>query len=111
MSQARLIALDWGTTALRGWLVDGQGSVSDHRQARAGVLAVPQDGFESAFTEFFGPWRSRHGAVPAIACGMIGSRQGWREAPYAPCPCAPPDLPPRLMHVGGGGRALAIVPG
>ena len=33
-----------------------------------------------------------HTEVPIIACGMVGARQGWIEAPYAATPCtATPD--------------------
>ena len=30
--------------------------------------------------------------VPAIMAGMVGSRQGWREAAYVPCPATPAAL-------------------
>ena len=33
-----------------------------------------------------GDWKDD--GVPRVACGMIGSRQGWREAPYLACPAA-----------------------
>jgi 2-dehydro-3-deoxygalactonokinase len=40
---------------------------------------------------------------------MIGSRQGWVEAPYVDCPAALDALASRLARAPGG--ALAIVPG
>jgi 2-dehydro-3-deoxygalactonokinase len=33
--------------------------------------------------------------MPVVACGMVGSRQGWVEAPYATVPCRP--LPAALV--------------
>jgi 2-dehydro-3-deoxygalactonokinase len=29
--------------------------------------------------------------APVVACGMVGSRQGWCEAPYRAVPCSPVD--------------------
>ena len=109
---AALIALDWGTTSLRGWLVDRGGSVIDHVAAPRGILNVPGGDFAVAFQEACGAWRRRAPALPAIASGMIGSRQGWREAPYVQCPADFPAIAAGLVEVetGDGGR-LAIVPG
>jgi len=47
--------------------------------------------------------------VPIIACGMIGSRQGWVEAPYCECPADFSAVAASLTPVPG--TALAIVPG
>jgi 2-dehydro-3-deoxygalactonokinase len=47
--------------------------------------------------------------VPAIACGMIGSRQGWIEAPYCDCPADLARVAAALTPVPG--TALSIVPG
>ena len=47
--------------------------------------------------------------MPRIACGMIGSRQGWIEAPYVQCPANLADLGRGLVTTPGG--ELAIVPG
>jgi 2-dehydro-3-deoxygalactonokinase len=50
--------------------------------------------------------------VPAIMAGMIGSRQGWREAAYLPCPASPAGLAGKLLRLETtDGRPVAIVPG
>ena len=46
---------------------------------------------------------------PLIACGMVGSRQGWVEAPYRECPANLDVLAAALTAVPG--TRLAIVPG
>ena len=46
---------------------------------------------------------------PRLACGMIGSRQGWREAPYVECPAPIASLAAGIVRVPGD--VLAIVPG
>ncbi|MEL6807657.1 MAG: 2-dehydro-3-deoxygalactonokinase [Pseudomonadota bacterium] len=86
MSGASWIAVDWGTSHLRAWLMRGDGSVVERRQSDAGMGALDRAGFEPALRALVGD------ALPApvLACGMVGSRQGWAEAPYATAPCAPP---------------------
>jgi 2-dehydro-3-deoxygalactonokinase len=59
-----------------------------------------------------GPWLQQHGTVPVVACGMIGSRQGWREAPYVECPAGAADLAGKLVSVASpGGNDVWLVPG
>ena len=47
--------------------------------------------------------------MPRLACGMIGSRQGWVEAPYRTCPVALSDLAANMASTSG--HELAIVAG
>ena len=42
---------------------------------------------------------------------MIGSRQGWREAPYAQCPAGADDIVKALATIDHAGRAISLVPG
>ena len=108
---ARLIALDWGTSNLRASLLGEGGRLIERRSAPGGVMAVPDGRFEQALREVCGDWLGQH-QVPLIASGMIGSRQGWREAPYVACPAAARDLSQRLTAVPlSDGATLHIVPG
>jgi 2-dehydro-3-deoxygalactonokinase len=100
-----LVALDWGTTSLRAWLLDGGGLVLDSARTPRGIMQVAGRDFAGALAEVAGAWPD----VPAIAAGMIGSVQGWVEAPYLPCPASPGDLAGGLVQVPG--RRLWIVPG
>lgn len=104
MSDA-LIALDWGSTSLRGWLIAGDGAILDRRTGGPGILAVADPAFADAHLSFVAGWPS----VPALASGMIGSKQGWVEAPYVSCPGGFADLAPGLCATPDG--ALRIVPG
>ncbi|WP_435520970.1 2-dehydro-3-deoxygalactonokinase, partial [Burkholderia vietnamiensis] len=84
-----LIALDWGTTSLRAYLFDAHGALIDTRSRAAGVMHVPADGaraFDDVFEEACGDWLDRAPGVPVLAAGMVGSAQGWREAPYVAVP-------------------------
>ena len=104
-----LIGLDWGTTALRAYLLGDGGRVLDSVTAASGVMQVREGAFEAAFQSVVGPWRERWPGLRAIASGMVGSRQGWAEAAYLPCPLGPGDLAKDLTPVPG--VALLIVPG
>ncbi|HET9822590.1 MAG TPA: 2-dehydro-3-deoxygalactonokinase [Burkholderiaceae bacterium] len=107
----RLIALDWGTTSLRARLIDGAGATLSTRSSADGILHVPAGGFPAVLQRVCGDWRAAHG-VPLIASGMVGSRQGWAEAPYLPCPAGPTEAAAQLARVPlDGGAWLAIVPG
>lgn len=107
-----LIALDWGTTSLRAWLVAADGTVIDRVAAALGILNVPDGDFAAAFAATVGSWRAASPNLPAVASGMIGSRQGWREAPYVACPASPAAIAGGLTQVEtGDGGSMAIVPG
>ncbi len=103
-----MIAIDWGTSSLRGALLDRQGAVLQERSAPLGILHVPLGGFEAAFNDHFGDWMRPPGQV-ALMAGMVGSQQGWQEAPYCPCPAGAQDIAGALRWVQPG--RIAIVPG
>lgn len=112
MSRAALIGLDWGTSSLRAWRLAGDGTVLERREAAAGIMSVAGGAFEAAFLAQVGDWLAAEPGLPVILSGMIGSRQGWVEAPYVPCPAGAAEIVARLTrHVTAGGAALHIVPG
>lgn len=113
---AALIALDWGTSNLRACLLDARGNAMESRSAPGGVMAVPDQQFSQALLALCGDW-VRDLACPLIASGMIGSRQGWKEAPYLDCPTNADQASKRLTTVeidlgeGQPRRQLHIVAG
>ncbi len=59
-----------------------------------------------------GHWLRRYPAAAIIACGMIGSRQGWLEAPYISCPAGMAELTKNLCSLKTPrGRKIWFVPG
>jgi 2-dehydro-3-deoxygalactonokinase len=106
-SATALLALDWGTTRARAWCIDASGRIRGSRSAPLGVQQIANADFAAALATLLGDWRDLR--VPRIACGMIGSRQGWVEAPYVECPAPFHALAERLVFTPG--RELAIVPG
>ena len=108
----RLIALDWGTSSLRAFLL-GDGGVVLARQAKPlGIMQVAQGGFPAVFTAITGEWLQAAPGLPTIACGMIGSAQGWRQAPYCQAPTGLQSVAAGLLAIpAGSGATLHIVPG
>ena len=110
------IALDWGTTNLRAFLLDGAGGILEQREKPWGILSLPAaadaGGFDLALDGIAGDWLAAQPRAPLIASGMVGSAQGWREAPYVACPAGADDLAERMVSVATAtGRELRLVPG
>ena len=103
----KLIAVDWGTSSLRAALLDAQGNVKEERTSAQGILSIPPGGFPEAFNALCKGWQ-KDGTL-ALMSGMVGSRQGWVEAPYCPCPAGFDDIAAQLKWVEPG--RVAIVPG
>ena len=110
-SEPRFIAVDWGTTRLRASLIGAGGAVVARMQSDLGVQSVPAGGFPAALDHVCAPWFAAYPALPVIMAGMVGSRNGWVEAPYLHCPCGPADAAMALTSIPGLGREVLLVPG
>ena len=80
------IAVDWGTSNMRAWAMSASGTVLDEVCSDRGMGSLKPAEFEQALRDAIAPWD--HKGAPMIACGMVGAKQGWMEAPYAAVPCA-----------------------
>jgi len=103
-----LVGVDWGTSSLRGALMDNDGHVLEERSAPNGILAVPPGGFPDAFNDLFGDWM-RAAGTRCLISGMAGSQQGWVEAPYCACPAGLADIAQKVIDIEPG--RIAVVPG
>ena len=111
-NQPALVALDWGTSSLRAYLLDARGAVIGRRETANGIQPLAGGGFREAFERCCTGWLEQRPGLGAIACGMIGSRQGWREAPYLSAPAGFEGLASQLLRLDDiAGRPFAIVPG
>ena len=86
MNEPCLIGIDWGTSSLRAYLLGPGASLLDSRSQPWGIQHTPDRDFARAYRLLLEDWLARWPGLPAIASGMIGSRQGWREVPYVDCP-------------------------
>lgn len=110
-----LIALDWGTSSLRGFLLDGSARILAERSNGHGIQNLPQPGaagFDTALAGLCGDWLDAHPALPVVAGGMVGSAQGWVEAPYVSTPADATTLADKAARVEtAAGRRILIAPG
>lgn len=107
MNDRRLLAVDWGTSSLRGALLAPDGLVQEERAFPRGILSVAAGEFPAVFESCFGDWMAA--GTLCLISGMAGSQQGWREAPYCACPANLQDIAARLQWLEPG--RIAIVPG
>jgi 2-dehydro-3-deoxygalactonokinase len=99
------IAVDWGTTNRRAYMVDAGGAVLDTVRDDRGVLVIEH----AAFPDELAGLRARLAMLPVVAAGMIGSTRGWVDVPYV---AAPADL--AALATGCAvvpGADIAIAPG
>ncbi len=105
--QRKLVAVDWGTSSLRGALINSEGVVLEKRAFPQGILQVAHGQFPNVFEQRFGDWMGAD--TLCLISGMAGSRQGWREAPYCPCPSGFEDIAQHLQWIEKD--RIGIVPG
>jgi 2-dehydro-3-deoxygalactonokinase len=106
-----LIAIDWGSSSFRAYLMSPDGEVLDEVASSDGIASVAAGAYPATLKRLTGQWLDAHAALPAIASGMVGSRHGWREAPYVPCPAGPRDVASHLTQVEADGRRVHLAPG
>ena len=90
MSKAAYVAVDWGTSSFRLWLMDRSGDVLAERRSEEGMMAAAKIGFASVLQSHLDAVGAAD-HLPVIICGMAGARQGWVEAGYID---TPPSSPP-----------------
>ncbi|MGE0311230.1 MAG: 2-dehydro-3-deoxygalactonokinase [Lautropia sp.] len=123
LERVATIGLDWGTSNLRAFLIASDGELLATRQRPWGILSLPpltadapQDDrlgrFRTALDDIAGDWLADCPRARAIACGMVGSAQGWVETPYLALPADETAVAAGGSEVAlGAGRQLHLVPG
>ena len=105
-----MIGVDWGTSSFRAYRLDRGGRILRRHAAPLGIMAVPEGRFDAALRQAVGAWLAE-GERRVLLCGMIGSRQGWVEAPYLACPAGAAELAQALAPVPFAGAEVRLVPG
>jgi 2-dehydro-3-deoxygalactonokinase len=108
--QPVIAAIDWGTTRLRLWLLDAAGEVIAGRRGDDGLTSAREAGFSAVLESHLAALGASE-TLPVVACGMVGSRQGWVEAPYVDTPARIDAILKGAAHVPGERRDIRIVPG
>jgi 2-dehydro-3-deoxygalactonokinase len=100
---------------MRAWAMSADGEILASTSSDKGMGSLAPHQFEAALLDEVGPWLPPGRRTSVVACGMVGARQGWIEAPYETAPCAPaghlisaPVQDPRInVHICPGLKQLA----
>jgi 2-dehydro-3-deoxygalactonokinase len=112
LSFSGVIALDWGTTRLRAYRIDGTGRILERRASGDGAIGLGAADFDGVLVRTVGDWVRADPDAALIACGMVGARGGWVEAGYVDLPAGVDAIRERLVQVPTSlGMPLAIVAG
>jgi 2-dehydro-3-deoxygalactonokinase len=111
-SSPAFVSVDWGTSAFRARLAAADGARLDAVEAEAGATGLASGAHEGFLEAQIGDWVRRFPGLPIIMSGMVGSRQGWVEAPYVACPAGAAEIAAALTTIPTTriGRVV-IVPG
>jgi 2-dehydro-3-deoxygalactonokinase len=105
-----LIAIDWGTSNFRAFRLDKAGAIIERRLFPSGILRVEEGRFAETLVAQVGDWLAA-GESRILLCGMVGSRQGWKEAKYLSCPVRIDDLADSVIRLPFDGAEVLLVPG
>lgn len=110
MAAQSIVGIDWGSTNLRAFRFDADGLVADVRRAESGASTLRGGAFEGVLQTIIGDWLEQ-APTRVITCGMAGGREGWIEAPYAPCPCDLRTLATSVVRAPATSTDVWIAPG
>ena len=107
---AKYVAVDWGTTSFRLWLIGDDGTIVAESRSREGMTTARETGFAAVLDNHLAEVGAPADA-PVIMCGMVGAKQGWVEAGYIDVPAKLSDISGKAVSVPGVERDVRILPG
>src|SRR4029077_7275599 len=110
MSKAGYVAVDWGTSSFRLWLVGRTGAVLEERRSPEGMMVASKLGFAAVLQSHLDAVGAGND-LPVVICGMAGARQGWVEAGYIDTPAQLASILARAVPVSGQSPGLPVPPG
>ncbi|MCG2644219.1 2-dehydro-3-deoxygalactonokinase [Bradyrhizobium sp. CCBAU 11434] len=110
MTEPAYVAVDWGTSSFRLWLVDRTGKVLAERRSDEGMLAAAKAGFPGVLQAHLAAV-SAPDHPPVLVCGMAGAKTGWVEAGYVDTPAPLSAILKQAARVPGEARDIRILPG
>ncbi|MDA9406884.1 2-dehydro-3-deoxygalactonokinase [Bradyrhizobium sp. CCBAU 45384] len=110
MTEPAYVAVDWGTSSFRLWLVDRAGRVLAERRSDEGMLAAAKAGFPGVLQAHLAAV-SAPDHLPVLVCGMAGAKTGWVEAGYVDTPAPLAAILKQAARVPGAARDIRILPG
>ncbi|WP_063693941.1 2-dehydro-3-deoxygalactonokinase [Bradyrhizobium stylosanthis] len=110
MTEPAYVAVDWGTSSFRLWLVDRAGKVLAERRSGEGMLAAAKTGFAAVLQSHLAAVEAP-AHLPVLICGMAGAKTGWVEAGYVDTPAPLAAILKQAARVPGEARDIRILPG
>lgn len=110
MSEPVLIAVDWGTSSFRLWVLDGAARVLSESRGNDGMLFAAREGFAQVLLRHLKAAKAP-ADLPILVCGMAGARGGWAEAGYVETPAALSAIAEGAIAAPGVKRDIRILPG
>ena len=110
MTKPAYVAVDWGTSSFRLWLIGEDGSIVSERRSGEGMTTAAQTGFARVLQTHLDAV-SAPDTIPVIVCGMAGARQGWVEAGYIDTPTSLAAILTAAVTVPEQTRDVRILPG
>src|SRR2546423_3396203 len=110
MTEPAYVAVDWGTSSFRLWLVDRTGHVLAERRSDEGMMAAAKAGFAGVLQSHLAAVEAP-AHLPVLVCGMAGAKTGWVEAGYVDTPAPLSAVLKQAARVPGEMRDIRILPG
>ena len=110
MTKPAYVAVDWGTSSFRLWLIGEDDSVLAERRSGEGMTTAARTGFAEVLASHLAAISAPAG-LPVLICGMAGAKQGWIEAGYLDTPAALADIPAAAVRIPGIDADIRILPG
>ena len=105
-----ILAIEWTSAAFHAFLFAEDGTLLDQRQHARGINHITDGAFEAALREIAGDWAAQASRI--YLTGMITSRNGWVETPYAEAPTSLQDILAKAITKNVDGLApLIFLPG
>jgi 2-dehydro-3-deoxygalactonokinase len=95
----KTVFCDWGTSNLRAYLLS-DGALLKTYSSSKGLIEAREIGFKKVLMEVLNFFEVSP-AVPIRLSGMIGSKNGWLEAPYAHAPVMIDDMTENAVSLSG----------
>ncbi|WP_421577519.1 2-dehydro-3-deoxygalactonokinase [Shinella sp. M31] len=110
MTEPAYVAVDWGTSSFRLWLIGKDGGVLAERRSGEGMTTAARMGFAEVLNSHLSATAAPKN-LPVLICGMAGAKQGWVEAGYLDTPAALLDIPAAAVCIPGVEADIRILPG
>jgi 2-dehydro-3-deoxygalactonokinase len=110
MSQASFVAVDWGTSSFRLWVMDADANILAATNAPYGMSRLKPDEYDLVLAETL-QVLGFASDIPVIISGMAGAAQGWCESPYLSAPTQLDGLGASAVKVANSTHEVRILPG